>query len=131
MAPTDWFRSPDWDAAVESDFRLRLARARPHNQIQYRRIKAVALLQSGDRAKAAPGRLLLTEVIESPHAPDFEKVMALSMLAPMRITPAWQTTQGLGSLTSTCRPAVGLARRRTAADQRRQCASDMSALAVT
>lgn len=80
MAPTDWFRSPDWDAAVESDFRLRLARARPHNQIQYRRIKAVALLESHDPANAAAGRRLLTEVVESPHAPDFEKVMALSML---------------------------------------------------
>lgn len=80
MAPTAWFRSPDWDAAVERDFRQRLARARPHNQIQYRRIKAVALLESGDPAKAAAGRRLLIEVVEAPHAPDFEKVMALSML---------------------------------------------------
>jgi hypothetical protein len=80
MAPTDWFRSPDWGEAAERDFRHRLARARPHNQIQYRRIKAVALLETRDPAKATAGRRLLSEVAESADAPDFEKVMALSML---------------------------------------------------
>lgn len=80
MAPTEWFRSTGWDDAAERDFRQRLARARPHNQIQYRRIKAVALLETGNPAKATAGRTLLIEVAESPDAPDFEKVMALSML---------------------------------------------------
>lgn len=80
MPPTDWFRSPDWGEAAERDFRRRLARARPHNQIQYRRIKAVALLETRDPAKATAGRRLLIEVAESADAPDFEKVMALSML---------------------------------------------------
>lgn len=80
MAPSEWFRSADWDAAVERDFRQRLGRARPHNQIQYRRIKAIALIESGEPNRTAAGLRLLIEVAESPHAPDFEKVMALSML---------------------------------------------------
>lgn len=80
MATKDWFRSPDWDKAGEQEFRHRLARARPHNQIQYRRIKAVALFETGDPAKVMVGRRLLVEVVDSPEAPDFEKVMALSML---------------------------------------------------
>ncbi len=61
MAPPAWFRSPDWGEAAERDFRHRLARARPHNQIQYRRIKAVALLETRDPAKATAGRRLLIE----------------------------------------------------------------------
>lgn len=80
MATADWFRSPDWHEAAEREFRQRLARARPHNQIQYRRIKAVALLETGDPAKVTAGRRLLIEVVDSPDAPDFERVMALSML---------------------------------------------------
>ncbi len=80
MATMDWFRSPAWHEAAEQDFRLRLARARPHNRIQYRRIKAVALLETGDPAKVAAGRRLLIEVVDSPDAPDFEKVMAHSIL---------------------------------------------------
>ena len=80
MTPTEWFRSPDWDQAAERDFRDRLARSRPHNRVQYRRIKADALLRTGDPAKEIAGRQLLMEVTESADAPDFEKVMALSML---------------------------------------------------
>ncbi len=80
MAPTDWFRSTDWGEAAERDFRQRLARARPYNQIQYRRIKAVTLLDTGDPAKATAGQRLLIEILESPEAPEFEKVMALSIL---------------------------------------------------
>ena len=80
MAQTEWFRLTDWGEVAEQDFRDRLARARPHNQIQYRRVKAVVLLETGDPAKGSAGRRLLTEVVESPDAPDFEKVMALSIL---------------------------------------------------
>lgn len=77
---TDWFRSTDWGEAAERDFRQRLARARPFNQIQYRRIKAVALLDAGDPAKLVAGQRLLIEIVDAPDAPDFEKVIALSML---------------------------------------------------
>lgn len=80
MPPTDWFRSNDWGEAAQRDFRQRLARARPYNQIQYRRIKAASLLEAGDPAKATAGQRLLIEIVESPEAPEFEKVMALSML---------------------------------------------------
>lgn len=80
MPPTDWFRSTDWGEAAERDFRQRLARSRPHNQIQYRRIKAAALLDTEDPSKATAGQRLLIEIVESPEAPEFEKVMALSML---------------------------------------------------
>lgn len=77
---TDWYRSPEWDEVAERDFRDRLARASRHNQIQYRRIKGITLLTTGDPAKAAAGRRLLIEVVESAEAAEFEKVMALSNL---------------------------------------------------
>lgn len=78
MNPSEaWYRSPEWD---ERDFRARLARARPHNQIQYRRIKAHALLASAQPDKRAAARELLREIIEARETPEFEKVMALSML---------------------------------------------------
>jgi hypothetical protein len=80
VASRDWYRSNDWGEAAERDFRRRLTRARTHNQIQYRRIKAASLLETGDAAKVAAGRRLLTEVAQSPDAPDFEKVIALTML---------------------------------------------------
>lgn len=76
----DWYRSPEWDEAVERDFRQRLARASHHNQIQYRRIKGITLLNTGDPAKSAAGRRLLIEVVESSEGADFEKVIALSTL---------------------------------------------------
>lgn len=80
MAQNDWYRSPDWDHSAEREFRQRLARARPHNQIQYRRIKGGVLLGSGDPATVAAGRRLLMEVVDSEGAPDFERVCVLSML---------------------------------------------------
>lgn len=77
---TDWYRSPEWDEVAERDFRDRLARAHRHNQIQYRRIKGITLLKTGDPAKSAAGRQLLIEVVESAEAAEFEKVMVLSTL---------------------------------------------------
>lgn len=80
MTRDDWVRSPDWNEAAETQFRQRLARARPYNRTQYRRIKAVALLETGDPDKAVAACRLLIENVEAADAPDFEKVMALSLL---------------------------------------------------
>jgi len=61
-AATDrWFRSADWDEASQAAFTAKLARARPHNRYQYRRIKTLALLEARDRARQAAGRALLEE----------------------------------------------------------------------
>jgi hypothetical protein len=76
----DWFRSADWDDQATTEFEARLARARPFSRPQYRRIKAFALLNTGDAAKEAAGRGLLEQVIDDPDVSQFQRVMALSIL---------------------------------------------------
>lgn len=75
-----WFRTSDWDAAARAEFERRLARVKPHNRVQYRRIKALALLMSGDRAKEAAGYEMMVGIVGDPTAAQFEKVSALSAL---------------------------------------------------
>jgi hypothetical protein len=80
-SPRDrWFRSPDWDDRAQAEFETRLARARPDNRVQYRRIKALALLGSGSPESEAAGYQMLAGVVDDPHAYHFEKVGALSFL---------------------------------------------------
>ena len=85
LSTDEWFRSADWGEVGEGDFRLRLAKARAHNRAQYRRIKAHSLLAAGDSLKAAGARLLLAEIVEGTDAPDFERVMALSVLGKLAL----------------------------------------------
>jgi tetratricopeptide (TPR) repeat protein len=77
----EWFRSADWDQAARADFEARLARLRPHSRHQYRRIKAIALLRSGDHVRAEVGASLLHENLALPDLPDSERVLALVLLA--------------------------------------------------
>ena len=76
----DWFRSADWSAAAKAEFEARLARARPHNRVQYRRIKAVGLLRSGDGDREAAGYAILAGIARDEDAPHHEKVGALSLM---------------------------------------------------
>jgi hypothetical protein len=77
----DWFRSPEWGAEARAAFEQRLARARPRSRPQYRRIKGLALLETGDPERQAAGRQLLEAVIADPDAYQFERVGALCFLA--------------------------------------------------
>lgn len=77
----DWYRSANWDEAARAEFDDRLARARADNRVQYRRIKALALLDSGDPVRAAAARALLEENLATPDLFDFERVVALHQLA--------------------------------------------------
>ncbi len=56
----EWFRTPDWDDDARQDFERRLSRARPHNQSQYLRIKAIALREAGSQEAA---RALLRRIV--------------------------------------------------------------------
>jgi hypothetical protein len=80
-ASDDWYRSPSWDPAAQTEFRRRIARARGHNQVQYRRIKALALLGTDDADRQRAGRELLAEVIDADDAPFFEQTMAMRSVA--------------------------------------------------
>ena len=75
-----WFRSADWDTQAQAEFETRLGRAKAYNQVQYRRIKAIALLESGNTGKAAAGREMLLSIISGGDVPQFERVSALSLL---------------------------------------------------
>lgn len=66
MAPTEWFRTSDWDDDARAEFEKRLGRARDHNRPQYLRIKALALRDAGD--KQAAGSLLRRVLDEYPTA---------------------------------------------------------------
>jgi hypothetical protein len=100
-----WFRSSDWDEPAQREFYERLARAVPDNQVQYRRIKAIALLASRDRKKQAAGLELLASIIGSRDARNDERVSATAMLA------AHQQEQGqLADSEQTYRRALELMR---------------------
>lgn len=77
----EWFRSANWDGAAQAEFETRLARSRPHNRDQYRRIKAIALLGSGDSVREEAGAGLLHENLVLPDLLDHERVLALVLLA--------------------------------------------------
>ena len=80
VSSEDWFRSADWNAAAQAEFEARLARARPHNRVQYRRIKALGLLGSGDGDREAAGYAMLAGIARDADAPHHEKVGALSFM---------------------------------------------------
>jgi hypothetical protein len=77
----DWFRSADWDDAARTDFEARLARSRLYNRVQYRRIKAIALLRSGDPIREEAGAGLLRENLALSDLADHERVLTLVLLA--------------------------------------------------
>ncbi len=76
-----WYRSADWDEASQAEFAERLRRARPSNRIQYRRIKALALLDTRDRVRQMAARALLEENLAVPGLDAFERTVALTTLA--------------------------------------------------
>ena len=64
----EWFRTSEWSAAATDEFEARLRRARPHNQSQYLRIKALALIGAG-RPRDGAG-LLHRIVADNPDSLD-------------------------------------------------------------
>lgn len=76
-----WYRSADWDEASQAEFAARLRRARPYNQVQYRRIKAQALLDTNDPARQRAGRAMLEENLAISNLFSFERTVALTTLA--------------------------------------------------
>lgn len=75
-----WYRSSDWDERSRAEFETRLARAKPGNVVQYRRIKGIALLESGNRTKEAAGHELLEQIVSGRDAPGHERITALCIL---------------------------------------------------
>lgn len=76
-----WYRSSEWDEDAQAEFARRLARARPDNRPQYRRIKAIALIGSPDATKRAAAQALLEQNLDAGDTADFEKVFALNVLS--------------------------------------------------
>lgn len=75
-----WYRSADWDHGARAEFEARLARSAREYRVQYRRIKAIALLGSGDRTKEAAGRDLLEQTLADRDARGDERTTALCIL---------------------------------------------------
>lgn len=85
-APHDeWYRSAEWDQEHQAEFRLKLGRARRSNRPQYRRIKASALLATGDRVREAAGRALLEDNLAQSDLPQYERTWALVTLARLDV----------------------------------------------
>jgi tetratricopeptide (TPR) repeat protein len=76
----DWARSSDWDASAQAEFTERLGKARRWNRVQYRRIKAIALIETGDEDRIAAAGDMLQQNVQDPDAASFERVIALSQL---------------------------------------------------
>jgi hypothetical protein len=81
----EWFRSADWDREHQAGFEAGLARARPANRPQYRRIKASALLVSGDRVREDAGRALVEDNLAQADLPQHERTWALATLARLDV----------------------------------------------
>jgi hypothetical protein len=78
-ANRDWFRSPTWNAEIETNFDARLARARPAGRAQYLRVQATHLLASPDKDTREAGRQLLRRVL-SEYPDSFEAKFASEQL---------------------------------------------------
>ncbi len=78
--PTDWFRTPDWDAVARDDFERRLARARPYNRPQYLKIKAIALREDG---QTDASRAMLHRALDDPNIYNFEAACVTELLGDL------------------------------------------------
>ncbi|MEM9039310.1 MAG: hypothetical protein AAGD33_05380 [Actinomycetota bacterium] len=68
----EWFRSDDWSCDAQQDFETRLGRAQVRNRAQYLRIKALALIDTGQLDAATA---LLRRVVDD-HREDRVQVAA-------------------------------------------------------
>ncbi|HEX7949739.1 MAG TPA: hypothetical protein VF494_05275 [Candidatus Limnocylindrales bacterium] len=75
-----WFRSPYWDREAQADFETHLARSRPFNRRQYRKLKGFALLQSDEPGAEAAGYRMLRELLADPDTGEIERVSVLSQI---------------------------------------------------
>lgn len=91
--PTDWFRTPDWDAVARDDFERRLARARPYNRPQYLKIKAIALREDG---QTDASRAMLHRALDDPNIYNFEAACVTEPSVTSAARPATETRPRLG-----------------------------------
>ena len=75
-----WYRSADWDDGARAEFDAGLARSTREYRVQYRRIKAIALLGSGDTTKETAGRDLLEQTLADRDTRGDERTTALCLL---------------------------------------------------
>jgi tetratricopeptide (TPR) repeat protein len=80
----EWYRASDWTDEAREEFERRLRRARPHNQSQYLRIKAITLREHGGEAERRGARELNERVLRNyPDASAMDLEVCLSELATL------------------------------------------------
>lgn len=87
----EWYRTPGYDDAAREEFARRYQRARHPGRIQYKRIKAVHLMEAGAPGGIAWAQELLEEVATDNEASSFDKKVAFDKLAELRVAHGdWQ-----------------------------------------
>jgi tetratricopeptide (TPR) repeat protein len=77
----DWYRSLDWDLEARAEFERRLARAHRESRPQYVRIKALALLESGDKRSRDAAQQLATRVVSDYPESSIDVYIAQQIIA--------------------------------------------------
>jgi hypothetical protein len=77
----EWYRTPDYDQAAKAEFARRYNRARHPSRIQYKVIKAIHLLETGEPGANQWAEELLTEVTVDHDAYRHDKGGAFESLA--------------------------------------------------
>jgi len=93
--PEEWFSTPEWTAAAQTDFEQRLKRARPWNRPQYLRAKAIALRERGGAEQRRGARALNERIIRDYPGSFFDVVVAHEELASLAEQEA-QFEQAIG-----------------------------------
>ncbi len=100
----DWFRSSQWNEAIEAEFERRLKRARSTSRAQYIRIQAVHLADQADPELRAVARRLYQRVMG--EYGDTDKMQATA--ASEELAESWQKDGFLGEAESAYRTTLAL-----------------------
>jgi hypothetical protein len=81
LMPVEWYRTPDYDQAAKAEFARRYNRARRPSRVQYKVIKAIQLMETGEPGANQWAEELLTEITADDDAYRHDKGGAFESLA--------------------------------------------------
>ena len=106
--PVEWYRTPDYDQTAKAEFARRYNRARRPGRVQYKVIKALRLMETGEPGANRWAEELLTEVIVDDDAYRHDKGGAFESLAGLhRRSGQWRfAVQALEQCISITSPSM-------------------------
>jgi hypothetical protein len=90
LMPVEWYRTPDYDQAAKAEFARRYNRARRPSRVQYKVIKAIQLMETGEPGANQWAEELLTEITADDDAYRHDKGGAFESLAGLYRRGQWK-----------------------------------------